>query len=651
MLAFATLLSSVFSITSKNPVISVIFLISTFVSGAGYLILIGINFVGISYIIVYVGAIAVLFLFVIMMINIKLTDILETGSQYTKNLPLAIAIGSLFIFIIFSIIPFNFNNVPAISVFLDKITYLNTLLSNSSSSHAAAAATSNDLANNHLTATIFTSKAAASSDVIITDFQQIESLGYSLYTYGAILLITLSVILLLAMFATIVISKINNEENVHLYKDNINVTKNCSPTIAKTKPSSSFSSSSSSSFSSFNSLAANYKRLAAAASAAAGYKASSPWLALALTTSTSLLFIFVLLSFNSSSSLNAAALTLSSDYYKFDLLYIFKEFNFWLKLCFILFLFLINVILMFQDYYYYENVNKKYLEAGISNKLKDIFLTGGAGLGLISSYIAIKNEWVQKNLDLQKSPDKIIDKQTYAGSIDLDEKMQNNIIVILNDADFKKLANEKIKISFVQANSMLSECIAKTKALEQKAISGTSNLSDFIKFTEDLKKDITKIGTNLVTLEENLKTLILSEVTDKPQDPQVKIEAATSSNPNSNSNPATAVVFDKDIDKTKKSSILDLDFDWFESLGGIQKLAVSLLLLNSVLFSCLLNIIFIFYGNILINKFNLEVRYPNLAKIIKLRQLYTKYYLILNCLLILAIIIAQVVFSIAILLL
>src|SRR5215813_6907200 len=131
ILAFITLLSSVFTITSKNPVISVIFLISTFVSGAGYLILIGINFIGISYIIVYVGAIAVLFLFVIMMINIKLTDILEIGSQYTKNLPLAIAIGSIFIFIIFSIIPYNYNNVPAISIFLDKITYLNTMLTGS----------------------------------------------------------------------------------------------------------------------------------------------------------------------------------------------------------------------------------------------------------------------------------------------------------------------------------------------------------------------------------------------------------------------------------------------------------------------------------------------------------------------------------------
>ncbi|BCG68819.1 NADH dehydrogenase subunit 6 (mitochondrion) [Collybia sordida] len=196
--AFGTLLSSIFSITSKNPVISVIFLISSFVQAALYLILIGINFVGISYIVIYVGAIAVLFLFVIMMINIKLTDILETGSQYTKNLPLAIAIGSLFIFIIFTIIPFNFNNVPALSVLLDKITYLNSILSDSK---IVSVNLINSIVNNYFVSSV--------SDVIITEFQQIEVLGHGLYTYGAVLLITLSVILLLAMFATIIISRSN----------------------------------------------------------------------------------------------------------------------------------------------------------------------------------------------------------------------------------------------------------------------------------------------------------------------------------------------------------------------------------------------------------------------------------------------------------
>src|SRR5271168_5112845 len=107
ILAFGTLLSSILVITSKNPVIAVIFLIAVFVNASGYLILLGIGFIGISYIIVYIGAVMVLFLFVIMMINIKLTDILETGTQYTKNFPLALAIGSLFIYEIFTIMPFT----------------------------------------------------------------------------------------------------------------------------------------------------------------------------------------------------------------------------------------------------------------------------------------------------------------------------------------------------------------------------------------------------------------------------------------------------------------------------------------------------------------------------------------------------------------
>ena len=128
LLAFGTLLSSVLVITSKNPVIAVIFLISVFVNAAGYLILIGVGFLGITYIILYVGAITVLFLFVIMMINIKLTDILETGSQYTKNLPLALSVGSLFIYEIFSILPFTFNNVSIISALLDFLTNLNGFL-------------------------------------------------------------------------------------------------------------------------------------------------------------------------------------------------------------------------------------------------------------------------------------------------------------------------------------------------------------------------------------------------------------------------------------------------------------------------------------------------------------------------------------------
>ena len=135
------------------------------------------------------GAIAVLFLFVIMMINIKLTDILETGSQYTKNLPLALSIGLLFIYEIYTIIPFSFNNVS--NTLLDFLIKLNGFILNYEISMRGV--------NNAFNPVI--------ADTALTPFLQIEAIGQGLYTYGASWLIITSVILLLAMIAPIFISK------------------------------------------------------------------------------------------------------------------------------------------------------------------------------------------------------------------------------------------------------------------------------------------------------------------------------------------------------------------------------------------------------------------------------------------------------------
>ena len=179
LLAFGTLLSSVLVITSKNPVIAVIFLISVFVNAAGYLILIGVGFIGITYIILYVGAITVLFLFVIMMINIKLTDILETGSQYTKNIPLAFSVGSLFIYELFTIIPFSFNNVSALSSLLGFFSNLNGLLLKSE-----VLSTGLPLAQ-QAGEELHAAFNPGLADTTFTNFIQIQAIGQGLYTYGA----------------------------------------------------------------------------------------------------------------------------------------------------------------------------------------------------------------------------------------------------------------------------------------------------------------------------------------------------------------------------------------------------------------------------------------------------------------------------------
>ena len=198
LLAFGAIFSSVLVITSKNPVIAVIFLIAVFVNAAGYLILTGVGFIGITYIILYVGAITVLFLFFIMMINIKLTDILETGSQYTKNIPLALSVGSLFLYEIFTIMPFSFNNVSIISILLDFLTNLNGILLKPEILNLSS---------------VNTTYNPAIADTAFTNFLQIQGIGQGLYTYGAIWLILCSVILLLAMVAPIFISRTSRATN------------------------------------------------------------------------------------------------------------------------------------------------------------------------------------------------------------------------------------------------------------------------------------------------------------------------------------------------------------------------------------------------------------------------------------------------------
>ena len=190
ILAFTTLFSGLLVITSKNPVISVVFLISVFLNAAGYLILTGINFLGISYIIVYVGAITVLFLFVIMMININLEDIQEVGSQYSKNIPLALSIAFLFIYEFFTIMPFTFSNVSVISYGLNFLINLNSVLFSSDITN---------IINNN----IFMTVNPVIADSSITQFTQIEAIGHFMYTYGSIWLIICSIILLLSMIAPI----------------------------------------------------------------------------------------------------------------------------------------------------------------------------------------------------------------------------------------------------------------------------------------------------------------------------------------------------------------------------------------------------------------------------------------------------------------
>jgi NADH-ubiquinone oxidoreductase chain 6 len=114
IVSLLAIISGILVIISKNPIVSVLFLIGLFLSIAGYLIILGISFIGLSYLLVYVGAVSILFLFILMLINVRISELL---SNTYNSIPLAILISISFTYPVYEILPYC-------------ITIINTFINN-----------------------------------------------------------------------------------------------------------------------------------------------------------------------------------------------------------------------------------------------------------------------------------------------------------------------------------------------------------------------------------------------------------------------------------------------------------------------------------------------------------------------------------------
>jgi NADH-ubiquinone oxidoreductase chain 6 len=161
------LVSGIMVIRAKNPVHSVLFLILVFCNSSALLVLLGLDFFAMILLVVYVGAIAVLFLFVVMMLNIKIAEIHENALRY---LPVGGIIGLIFLLEIFLIVDNDY--IPLFEP--------------------------TNLSMNFLTYTAYASK--------IQSWTNIESVGNLLYTTYFILFLVSSLILLVAMIGAIVLT-------------------------------------------------------------------------------------------------------------------------------------------------------------------------------------------------------------------------------------------------------------------------------------------------------------------------------------------------------------------------------------------------------------------------------------------------------------
>lgn len=196
IISIIAILCGIFVIVSKNPIVSVLFLIGLFLSISCYLILLGFNFIGLSYLLVYVGAVSILFLFILMLINVRVSELVNDTSN---SIPLAIIIvitfnDSIYQVLPYSIIGYNNYNTNLGSSFINIIFNTGYYINNFFKS-----------GNKELDNEIFfvTSKLW---DGNLSEISHITSIGNIMYTSYSIWLIITSIILLLAMVGAIVIT-------------------------------------------------------------------------------------------------------------------------------------------------------------------------------------------------------------------------------------------------------------------------------------------------------------------------------------------------------------------------------------------------------------------------------------------------------------
>lgn len=235
IISLLAILTGILVIVSKNPIVSVLFLVGLFLSIACYLMMLGLNFIGISYLLVYVGAVSILFLFILMLINVRISELL---SNTRNGIALAIFILIAFYYTLYPVLPYSiisFNSIMSFNSNTEKLdntwnsifnntenvnyTSNSLLSSNTENVNDISNSIINKLSDSFLLRTdlfklngreLYNGEISFATSKVwdsnLAETSHITSIGNIMYTSYSIWLILTSVILLLAMVGAIVIT-------------------------------------------------------------------------------------------------------------------------------------------------------------------------------------------------------------------------------------------------------------------------------------------------------------------------------------------------------------------------------------------------------------------------------------------------------------
>lgn len=298
------------------------------------------------------------------------------------------------------------------------------------------------------------------------------------------------------------------------------------------------------------------------------------------------------------------------------------------KCLFILFLIIINIFVIIKEL----EINKfskdqpKYLSAGffdstIIRTLKTVTLVSAGVSGAITSAITIVNTFTNK--DKQQGLDAISELQKQNQEMLADINTINRNWNEVFTGVFTQMQTLKREVSSVNEN--LESLLAKNQTFTNQI----KNFEELAKTRDSDIKNLSKLWAHSVNLNDTQREIArqkfesqLKKVSDITANSKTTAESVTE-----NSNNLCSDFENFDI---KKSFIGSDLLEAYENLNGISQFAVSLMLINYGVINAVITIIFILYGDYLINKFQLDKKYPKVARIIALRKKFQRYYLFLS---------------------
>lgn len=325
-----------------------------------------------------------------------------------------------------------------------------------------------------------------------------------------------------------------------------------------------------------------------------------------------------------------------------------------IKLMFIIIFIIILLYLLYVEHYedpriylFSNEVEDNHLKAGFLNEVKKVGSSIVVMLGFLSSAATIKSYMDDESLKIRerkieqeelrlKAEQKILTNEY--NKLELNEQLKNKWILdksrgatdVMYDGYRQQLAVDTCKKELEDLKGTLENVnlsVFEKEVTKHKIDQKESLLLEKQKYLSSTTNELLKIKTDW----------------EKSVQPSINKDESLSTTPGSTAPSGTAT----QNNSGSGGNIFSPDEDILRiPINLIQNLFISILLLNSIVFSCIVSIIFTLFGDYLIEKYSLDKRWPRFAKFIALRRKFQSYYLKLNIILIIILVLLQIWVSI-----